>query len=57
MRVLKVEVAEITARPDNAGAELLIDVKVVTDMELACTKWDRVSTLRAVRVFREHLRS
>ena len=56
MRVLKVEVAEITARPDDARAELLHGVEVVTNMEPARAKWDSSSALRAVRVLREHFR-
>ena len=56
MRALKAEVAEITARPDDAGAELLLGVEVVSDMESPRAEWDGVSALRAVRAFREHFR-
>ena len=54
MRALKAEVAEITARPDDAGAELLLGIEVVTDMEPARAKWDRSSALRAVCIFRKY---
>ena len=56
MRALKAEVAEITACPDDAGAELLLGVEVVSDMESPRAEWDGVSALRAVRAFREHFR-